>query len=289
MQRLPEFALAGCPFARADQRHLVARGVLIARSFGAPHRLRKLRAGGRRRADQVEIAMPPVRRHLASATGGVRRRAHRLLQHLARRHPERETQSAVAIVRIEPIVRGAHRHPRRHLDRLMPGAGNLEVDAVLPLQRHFAVVQPPRCVHQAEGADEVVRRELGETVRMISSAGSPAKRSVVDDCCAVLSVATPVRPPKSSVLTLRPGGALKPAGSYAANGTPGMAADRLAYGDAAYVPLRSSATCPSIPQKGALFGNDIGRMVELAVEEASDGSELEKPGAGTIELGRAHV
>src|ERR1035438_4165111 len=128
--------------------------------------------------------------------------------------------------------------------------------------------------------DVCIRRKA----RMSSSAGSPAKRSVVDDCCAVLSVATPVRPPKSSVLTLRPGGALKPAGSYAANGTPGMAADRLACGDAAYVPLRSSATCPRIPQKGALFGNDIGRIVELAAEEGSDGSELEKPGTGTIEL-----
>src|ERR1035438_6130216 len=63
-----------------------------------------------------------------------------------------------------------------------------------------------------------------------------------------------------------------------------MAADRLAYGDAAYVPLRSSASCPRIPRRGALFGNDIGRIVELAAEEGSDGSELEKPGAGTIEL-----
>src|ERR1017187_153549 len=63
-----------------------------------------------------------------------------------------------------------------------------------------------------------------------------------------------------------------------------MAADRLAYGDAAYVPLRSSATCPRIPQKGALFGNDIGRIVELAAEEVSDGSELGKPDTGTIEL-----
>ena len=163
VQRLPEFAFAGGAVARADQRHFVALRVLIPRGFGAPHRLQKLRAGGRGRTHHVVLAMPPVRRHLPPARRRVRRRAHRLLQHLVRRHPQRETKRAVAVIRIDPIVPAAQRHPGRHLHRLMTGARNLEVDPVLPLQRHFAVVQPPRCVHDAEGTNQLVLRQPRKT------------------------------------------------------------------------------------------------------------------------------
>ena len=109
------------------------------------------------------LAMPPVRRHLAPARRRVCRRAHRLLQHLVRRHAQREAERAVAVIRIDPVVPAAQRHAGRHLHRLVTGARNLEVDAVLPLQRHLAVVQPPRCVHDAEGADQLVLRQPRKT------------------------------------------------------------------------------------------------------------------------------
>ena len=109
-------------------------------------------------------AMSPVRRHLPPAGCRVGRRAHRLLQHFVRRDAERETQRAIAVIRIEPIVARAQHHARGHLHGLVARARNLEVDAVLALQRHFAVVQPPRGMHEPEGADQRFRRQAREAL-----------------------------------------------------------------------------------------------------------------------------
>ncbi len=108
--------------------------------------------------------MPPVRRHLPPARGRIGGRAGGLLQHFVRRHAQRQAQGAVAVVRIDPILAGAQRHARGHLERFVPGAADLEEDPVLPLQRHFPVVQPAGSVHQAEGADELFRREPFEAL-----------------------------------------------------------------------------------------------------------------------------
>ena len=45
--------------------------------------------------------------------------------------------------------------PAATCTRLVPGAADLEKDAVLALERDFAVVQPARGVHEAERADQL--------------------------------------------------------------------------------------------------------------------------------------
>ena len=72
----------------------------------------------------------------------------RLQQHFVRRDTQRQAQGAVAIVRIDPVVAGLEDHTRRHLDRFVPGAGDLKENPVLALQNDFAIVQPPRHLHQ---------------------------------------------------------------------------------------------------------------------------------------------
>ena len=44
-----------------------------------------------------------------------------------------------------------------------PAPRDLEVDAVLALQGDFAIVQPPRRVHDAERADQFIRRQPRKT------------------------------------------------------------------------------------------------------------------------------
>ena len=77
---------------------------------------------------------------------------------------ERQAQRAVAVVRVDPILAGAQRHAGGHLERLVPGAADLEENPVLPLQRHLAVVQPAGGVHQAECPDELLRCEAFESL-----------------------------------------------------------------------------------------------------------------------------
>ncbi len=100
--------------------------------------------------------MTPVGRHLTSAGGRIGSRADGLLQHLERRDPQSQTQSAVAIIEIEPIVAGTQRHGSGHLHRLMPRAANLKKDAILPLQSDFPVVQTPGGVHDPKRAYQFV-------------------------------------------------------------------------------------------------------------------------------------
>ena len=61
-------------------------------------------------------------------------------------------------------MRATEDHSGSHLYGLVTGSRNLKVDPVLTLQRHFAIVQPSRCVHQAKGADQFVFRQACKTV-----------------------------------------------------------------------------------------------------------------------------
>ncbi len=155
VQGFPEFALAGGAVARGSQRHFAFRPAVPAR-LRTTHRLEKLRAGGRGGTDDVPALVPPVGGHLPAAGGRVGGRAHRLLQHLERGYPQGQAQRAVAIIKVEPIVAGAQHHAGRHLHRLVSGAADLKEDPVLALQRHFAVIQPPRGVHDAKRADQLL-------------------------------------------------------------------------------------------------------------------------------------
>jgi hypothetical protein len=105
----------------------------------------------------LQPRVAPVRRHLPSAAGRVRRRAHGLQQHLLHRVAQREAQRTVAIVGIEPVVAGLQSHARRHQKGLVAGAGDLEKDLLLPLEQDLAIVRAARQVHQPVHPDQLLR------------------------------------------------------------------------------------------------------------------------------------
>ncbi len=133
--------------------------LVIPSRFRATHRVQALRRRRRRRRYDIQPLARPVRRHLPSAARRVRRRSHRLQQLVLNRHPQRQSQPAVAIVRKEPVVPRLHRQARRHQQRLMPRTGDLEEDLLLTLQHDLAVVRPPREIHQPVELNELRRRQ----------------------------------------------------------------------------------------------------------------------------------
>jgi hypothetical protein len=84
-----------------------------------------------------------VRGHLTPAAGRILRRAHGLEQLLLHGVAQRQADGAVAVVRKEPVVAGLQRHARGYQQGLMPGAGYLEEDLLLPLEQDLAVVSAP--------------------------------------------------------------------------------------------------------------------------------------------------
>ena len=76
-----------------------------------------------------------MRRHLASAGGGIFRRADRGEEHFLGGDAEGEAQGAVAIVGVDPILAGAQRHRGGHLHGFVSGAADLEIDAILALEQ----------------------------------------------------------------------------------------------------------------------------------------------------------
>ena len=160
IERFPKLAFAGRAVAQRDINNFVVTKVLDAllqlldqldaiTCFGASDRLQKLRTGRRRLRDDVEFLMAPVRRHLTSVRSRIRFGAHRLQKLFERRHAELQTERAIAIVGIEPIVTRLQAHAGRNQNRLMTGAADLEENPVLALHLNFFVVEPPREIHRA--------------------------------------------------------------------------------------------------------------------------------------------
>ncbi len=112
----------------------------VAASLGAAYGMEQLRGRGGRGADNVQRAAAPVGGHLASAAGRIGGRAHGLQHHVIGRNAQRQAQSAIAIVREEPVVAGAQGQRRAHLQSLVAGGRNLEEDLLLALEENFAVV-----------------------------------------------------------------------------------------------------------------------------------------------------
>ena len=100
-----------------------------------------------------------MRGHLATARGRVRRSADSLQQHLFRSHSEHQTQGAITVVGIEPIVSRPHHHACRGLDRFVPCATDLKVDSILPLEQNFFVVDAAGSVDHPEQAEQVIPRK----------------------------------------------------------------------------------------------------------------------------------
>ncbi len=156
VQGFPKLALAGGAIAAGDQRDRVAIRLQIAIGLGASHGLQELRSGAGETSYDVVPRIAPVGGHLAAAGSRVVRRAHGLQQHFEGRHAQGQAQRPVAIVGKNPIVAGAQTHARRHFDRFVAGPADLEKDAVLALERDLAIIQAPRRLHDAEGADELL-------------------------------------------------------------------------------------------------------------------------------------
>ena len=70
-------------------------------------------------------------------------------QLLERRHPKLQTQRAVAIVWIEPIVAWLQDDAGSNQDSFVSSATDLEKDFVLTLELNLFIVDPSRQIHRA--------------------------------------------------------------------------------------------------------------------------------------------
>ncbi len=175
VEALPELALRGGAVAGRAVDHLVlletARdraafwvelGVgQVEAGLGAAHGLQELGAGGGGPGDHVQPGVAPVRGHLAAARGGVVLGPHGAQQHLLGRHAQLQHQRPVAVVAVEPVVGRLQGHAGRHQHGLVPGAADLEVDAVLALELDLLVVDATGEVHGAVDAQQGAPVELG--------------------------------------------------------------------------------------------------------------------------------
>ena len=172
VERLPELALAGGAVAGGAEHDLVAVRLLVpvgdALDAGvaepclrAAHGLEELGAGGARRADDVEGLVAPMGRHLPAARVGIVGGADGGQELLRGRHAEAETERAIAVVGVEPVVGGAEDPRGGHQDALVAGARDLEEDLVLPLELDLLVVDPPRQQHEAVHVEQVRLLQLG--------------------------------------------------------------------------------------------------------------------------------
>src|SRR5882762_9436836 len=175
VQGFPELALAGrsVPAGNIDnfvalmvdvfaERRLLrlsqrlGPSLVIQRGFGGTHGLYELRAGTRRLADDVQLGLAPMRRHLTAAGAGIVLRSHRGKKHFQGGYTEHEAKRAVAVIRINPVDSRAQEQPHRGTNRFVPGAGDLEVDFVLAFELNLAVVKPSREEHRAVNANQGV-------------------------------------------------------------------------------------------------------------------------------------
>src|SRR5256886_16655569 len=121
----------------------------------------------------MERLVPPVRRHWAATRVRVVSRCDGRQEHLRRRHAEREAQGAVAVIGIEPVVRGTQHPAGGDEHRLVPGARYLEEDFVLALELDLPVVETAGEGHEAEHVEQVRLGERLRGLRLRRRYGSP--------------------------------------------------------------------------------------------------------------------
>src|SRR5205814_10479829 len=102
--------------------------------------LEQLRTGGARLADDVERLVAPMGRHLATSRVGVLGGTDRREQHLGGGHAQAETERTVAIVGVEPVVRGTEGPARRDKQGILTGDRDLEENLVLSHEQNLLVV-----------------------------------------------------------------------------------------------------------------------------------------------------
>src|ERR1700722_11063838 len=146
VQSLPKFAFAGGAVAERDvcdfialklnvlELTVIAVGLFtcfgifpeVSSSFRTSHRLQNSSADAGGLGHNIEVPKTPVRGHLASAGTGIVGRAYRAQQHFIRSRAQCQTQRAVAIVRIKPVVSGLQSESGRDAKSFMAGARNLK-------------------------------------------------------------------------------------------------------------------------------------------------------------------
>src|SRR5450432_25468 len=149
-----EFAIVAVGFAGG-----VGKVPEVASGFGAAYGLEDLgsSAGGLR--NDVEVFEGPVGGHLASTGAGIIGCAYGSEEHFVGRAAQGEAESAVAIVRIEPVVGGLESEAGGDAEGFVASPGNLKKDLLLALEEDFAVVDAARHVHEAVGVDELLRSQ----------------------------------------------------------------------------------------------------------------------------------
>ncbi len=155
------------------------RAAGVAGRLGAADRRQALAPGGAGLAEDVELPVAPVRGHLASAGGGVLRGPDGGEEDLVGRDAEREDEREVPVVGEEPVVAGPKRAGQPEQQRLMAGAGDVEVRAPLLVQDELAVVERARDAGEAEVGAQLVDGDppvgrSGRLRRLVLAAGGPA-------------------------------------------------------------------------------------------------------------------
>src|SRR5207249_7709196 len=79
------------------------------------------------------------------------------------------------VVGVEPVVARPQEEPGRGEHRFVPGAADLEVDAVLALELDFLVVDAARQVHGAVNPDEALARQP-QVAEVLGPFGNPFGR-----------------------------------------------------------------------------------------------------------------
>ena len=112
-------------------------------------------------------------------------------QLLQRRHPKLQTQRAIAIVRIKPIVARLQDYACSNQHGFMSRAADLKEDPVLALELNLFVVEPSRQVHRAIDLEH--QFVIGQLMRFGSLRGRPSDscgRRCVDSACRLRVGAT---------------------------------------------------------------------------------------------------
>ena len=107
----------------------------------------------------MQRTVTPVAWHLATTRVRVSLRAYSLIQHLFRRHAERQHQRPIPVVGKEVVVARTQEVTSAYERHLMTGTRDLKVDLVLPLHRDLAVIQAPRGVHRPVHPHDRLRRQ----------------------------------------------------------------------------------------------------------------------------------
>src|ERR1035438_4029560 len=108
---------------------------------------------------EVELKRPGTGKKIASSLDPLKIDAHGAEQHFVRSCAQGETERAVAVVGIEPVVAGLQHKGGSDAQGFVARARNLEEDLLLALEQYLAVVHAPRGEHDAISINQLLTRQ----------------------------------------------------------------------------------------------------------------------------------